>query len=534
MTQGIKHTSNNLTGEKTAEQKQQEANIIEEIDNKLTSGHYNQDKINDIKASLPYQPHDKEFVEGKAQFLPKNTEFSPQNKNIADHLVEELFNKILHDPTSVTFKVETTAKKKQKIFVTSRNPIQYLSPLQFKHTELLTEQNEYGKKGVDMQVNVIEIDVKDMDVSELFARADLRNLTLDKALMDKYASLQANKKPPEWFNKAIEEEIAKVNVIINDSNNEDEKALLDNTLKSLEELKNLSYGEKLALRKYTSNNYYSNMNNILRGLPLSFERYMPPAVQVKNAFLDSVTIQNIIVNLKHPINYPTLRVEGLSRMQALKEHAQNNSITEDKSSISSSDLLLKRFAGAGGEIDFIIKNPQGIYIQPISHFPQEREILIGQSQLKFSALFYAEDQNNFKRLLLEADRVNVETDERKEKAKISGFNIKKHEYSLHVEPKEHQIEKVEFKETTVIKKGSLLQDDGASKATKHDIIKEQPANNADLVKKIASDPALKTEIEQVLTRSNKILSKAIKIDTPRTVHHKAQGLLSGIIARDGY
>jgi hypothetical protein len=355
-----------------------------------------------------------------------------------------------------------------------------------------------------MQANVIEIDVKDMDVSEIFARADLRNLTLDKTLIDKYVGTYKSRKITGGVltNDKFDEMITEATKGVDDKNK----------LNSFEELKNLSYGEKLALRTYTTG-AYKKINGLVRG----DYRLLTDSNEVKDAFLDNLVIQNLLTKLNNPFEDPTLRLEDAFRLEDLKNKIPNKFITEDKALVSTGEKTDPTF---GGDVSLIFNSGKGLHVSPISFYPHEREVLLAGGQFKFSQAACVNDNG---RVIAAVDNMNVDTDERKERAKTSGFDIKKHEYTIHIEPKERKIEEVEFKETTVIKKGSLLQDDGASKATKHDIIKEQPANNADLIKKIKDEPALKPQIEEGLTRDNKILLNAVTIPSGQ-VKHNAEGV----------
>ncbi len=515
---------NNLIGEKTDEQKVIEKLINKQLLQDLAEPNYQKNLIDEIAAKLPYRANNKIFSDPEHTsvpvmgFLPEKTQFSPQNKNPADYLLEGLFNKILHDPDSVTFKVVKNAAGNQNISVTSKDPIQYLGPLEFKDNELSTEQNEYGKKGFDMQVNVIDIDVKDMDVSELFAKADLRNLTLDKTLMGKYAdrykSSSRKSTKVQDLDKKIAQEREKVNPDDNDK------------LKSLDDLKSLSDGEKLAIWTYTGNDY-EKINGILRGTNSKFKR-SNNSDESKNAFLDALVIQNLLTKLDNPFNSPTLRVEGQYNVQNLKDKALGNLLSENNTVVSTSEKAMHHFANPDQDkINLIFNSGRGLHVAPISQMDGEQEVLVAGGQFKITKAACIDEGSKGQRLVVAVDNMNVDTDERKERATRSGFDIKKHEYLLHIEPQEHKIERVEFKETTVIKKDSLLQDEG-NNLCKHDIIKDPPKNNADLVKRIKSDPKLNTQIEQGLTRSNKILLKAITILPPLKVYKEAKALLGKI------
>jgi hypothetical protein len=512
-------TGQNLTGQKIDAQKVDQANILQKLDNEFKRD-YKPFKIDEIAQSLSYKPYAAVPVPQKkgslipplveSRFLPENSEFSPLNKNVETYLLEGLFSQIVQNPDSVTFNVTHDDKGKRQILVSTQDPIQYFSPL-------------YNKKN-NMTVDLMEIDVKDVDVSEVFARADLRHLNLDKTLMDKYASLQANKKPPEWFNKAIEKEIEDIDDSIKTMNDLSEEKLLNSTLKSLQDLQKLSYGEKIALVKYSENDY-TTINGLLRGADFVLQTDSGKAAkQLKNGIMAALIIQNLLTKLDNPFSYPTLRVEREFRVEDLKNKTPKRLVVEDKSAISTSEKINPVF---GKDINLIFNSDGGfnrfnsaggLYIAPISTNPKEREILLPAGQFKIEKAAFI-DCDRQKRFVGSMQSINVETDERKEQAKIAGpFDIKKHEYNITIEPNTDNIV-AEYSQTTVIKKGSLLQD------IKYDTVTEQPANNDDIVQKIASAPVLKSQVEKDKRLKSECQNLAAKMFGAEPEAYKTQSVV---------
>ena len=272
-------------------------------------------------------------------------DFGPLNKDKATIELEKIFNDLVEDSTKQDKSVKITLENGQLFY----------------------------QKGTSDKVNLTDI----------LSKANLTHLNIDPAIIETYSKIPAIHDNPatqvvkagkivlKEATKALTEEEFKVKI---------NRA----TPEQKEYLNELTYGEHLAIYRYTSPEY-AKINGLMRGDYRSFKKLGGVEEEKVKSTLMHTIVASAALQKMPDVDLPTVtrRVDNFG-MDQMIENVKNNIVTQEKAFISTSfedhDDFKKVYPN-----QIILKNVQGKDISAISYFGKEKEYLISPStQLKWT------------------------------------------------------------------------------------------------------------------------------------------------------
>jgi ADP-ribosyltransferase exoenzyme len=271
--------------------------------------------------------------------------FGPLNKDKATIELEKIFNDLVEDSTKQDKSVKITLENGQLFY----------------------------QKGTSDKVNLTDI----------LSKANLTHLNIDPAIIETYSKI------PAIHDNPVTKVVKAGNVVQKEAT----KALTEEEFKvkinratpeQKEYLKELSYGECLAIYRYTSPEY-AKINGLMRGDYRSLKKLRELEEEKVKSTLMHTIVASSALNKVPDIDLPTVtRRQGDFGIDQMIENVKNNMVTQEKAFISTSfedhDSFKKTYPN-----QIILKNVQGKDISAISYFGKEKEYLISPStQLKWT------------------------------------------------------------------------------------------------------------------------------------------------------
>ena len=256
----------------------------------------------------------------------------PLNKDKATIELEKIFNDLVEDSTKQDKSVKITLENGQLFY----------------------------QKGTNDKVNLTDI----------LSKANLKHLNIDPALIETYSKIPAIHDNPG--NKPILTE-AGFKSKINGA-----------TPVQKEYLNELTYGECLAIYRYTSPDY-AKINGLMREDYQNLKKLGELQEEtVKSALMHTIVASSALSKVPD-IDLPTVtRRQGDFGIDQMIENVKKNNVTQEKAFTSSSFEDLEEFKLTYPN-QIILKNVQGKDISAISYFGKEKEYLISPStQLKWT------------------------------------------------------------------------------------------------------------------------------------------------------